>query len=229
MRYLVLLLLVLNLAYFAWGALKPESEMVTQLPPLPQGVTELTLLSEREPVALSLVSKTENQNPGSEAASEQAEPVLLCYTLGPLTSEKSRDTLITRLQDLDVNVESRSLEQRETIGYWVFLPPLENRKAALAIAEELAKKGIKDYYVVTDDEYRHAVSLGLFSEKARADRRMAHIRTLGYKPQKIVRYRDRTYYWLDYQLNGEEAVPDAVWKDLSSGKEKIQKLDRSCN
>jgi hypothetical protein len=231
MRFLVIVLLGLNLAYFIWSSLYPQESVAIQLPPLSEGVSSLTLLSERQLQLDEPISTVASEDPGNKGGDGSIEGIsqLSCFTLGPLTNEKSRDVLIGRLKDMGFATESRSLEQRETIGYWVFLPPLENRSVALSMAEELAQKGIKDYYVVTDEEYRHAVSLGLFSEKERANRRMAHIRTLGYKPQKIVRYRDRTYYWLDYEQNADGPLPDSVWKDLGSSKEKIQKLDRTCN
>jgi hypothetical protein len=232
MRYLILILLALNVAYFSWSYLSPVEGTKSVPPPRSDGVHELVLLSERQSVAPVTngdgVGAEQLVSEGIGQASEVA-PVTRCFTLGPLLNEKDKDVLLARLTDMGFKAESRSIEQRETTGYWVFLPPSKNRKEALALAESLASKGIKDYYVVTDKEYRHAVSLGLFSEKGRANRRMAHIRTLGFKPQKTVRYRDRTYYWLDYVQNKDGQLPDAVWKEMDSKKEKIQKLDRSCN
>jgi len=232
MRYLILILLALNVAYFSWSYLNPVEGTKSDPPPISDGVHELVLLSERQsvaPVTNGDGDGAEQQMSEESGQASAVELVTRCFTLGPLLNEKDKDVLLARLTDMGFKAESRSIEQRETTGYWVFLPPSINRKEALALAESLASKGIKDYYVVTDKEYRHAVSLGLFSEKARANRRMAHIRTLGFKPQKTVRYRDRTYYWLDYVQNKDGQLPDAVWKEMDSKKEKIQKLDRSCN
>jgi len=232
MRYLILILLVLNVAYFFWSYLNPVEDAKSSPPPISDGVHELVLLSERQSVATAPSSDgggAEQKVSEESGRANAVESVTRCFTLGPLLNEKDKDVLLARLTDMGFKAESRSIEQRETTGYWVFLPPSKNRKEAIALAESLASKGIKDYYVVTDNDYRHAVSLGLFSEKARANRRMAHIRTLGFKPQKTVRYRDRTYYWLDYVQNQDGQLPDAVWKEMDSKKEKIQKLDRSCN
>lgn len=232
MRYLILILLALNAAYFSWSYLNPVEDIKSAPPPISDGVLELVLLSERQavsPVTSADGGSAEQKIPEETGRASEVEQVARCFTLGPLLNEKDKDVLLARLTDMGFKAESRSIEQRETTGYWVFLPPSKNRKEALALAETLASKGIKDYYVVTDKEYRHAVSLGLFSEKARANRRMAHIRTLGFKPQKTVRYRDRTYYWLDYVQNKDGQLPDAVWKEMDTNKEKIQKLDRSCN
>ncbi len=232
MRYLLVLLLLLNVLLFAWLATHPVTEKEKRLPPVPADVVQLELLTEQEAEVTSI--KPEETSDKSVMVSEetepqQLEPVRHCYTLGPMMSEKALEKLRSRIEGQGYRVTTRAIEQQETAGYWVYLPPYESRKQALEIAAELARKGIKDYYVVTDQEFRNAVSLGLFSDKARANRRMAHIRTLGYQPRKMVRYRDRTYRWLDYDEASDNPLSEEVWSDLGSSKQKVQRLDRSCD
>lgn len=230
MRYLLILLLLVNVLLFGWMAMHPVTEEEKVLPPVAPGIAQLRLLSEQQVAESTPDEKSEDQEiaAGSDGQEPQ-EIVRTCYTLGPMMSEKALEKLRSRLEERGYSVETRSIEQQETAGSWVYLPPYENRKQALKIAAELARKGIKDYYVVTDKEFRNAVSLGLFSDKGRANRRMAHIRTLGYQPRKMVRYRDRTYHWLDYDETSDAPLPEDVWSDLGSSKQKVQRLDRSCD
>lgn len=230
MRYLLILLLLVNVLLFGWMAMHPVTEEAKVLPPVPPDIVQLRLLSEKQlagstpdekPVVQEIATVNEGQEPLEIARS--------CYTLGPMLSKKALEKLRSRLEEQGYSVQTRSIEQQETAGYWVYLAPYENRKQALEIAAELARKGIKDYYVVTDKEYRNAVSLGLFSDKGRANRRMAHIRTLGYQPRKMVRYRDRTYHWLDYDETSDNPLPEDVWSELGNSKQKVQRLDRSCD
>jgi len=230
MRYLLILLLLVNVVLFGWMATHPVAEEKKLLPPVAPDIVQLTLLSEQQAPESPLEEKVVDQEVVSESEGKASpELVRRCYTLGPMMSEKSLEKLSSRLEERGYSVQTRSIEQQETAGYWVYLPPYENRKQALEIAAELARKGIKDYYVVTDKEFRNAVSLGLFSDKGRANRRMAHIRTLGYQSRKMVRYRDRTYHWLDYDESSDNPLPEDVWSDLGSSKQKVQRLDRSCD
>jgi hypothetical protein len=230
MRYLLILLLFLNALMFGWVLTHPVTEQKTSLPPVPGDAARLQLLSERDTVEGSSPEPLEEPPaPLESSAPVEVAVVRNCYTLGPLMNEKAIKRLESRVSELGYSVNTRAIEQQETSGYWVFLPPYESRKKALEVAAELARKGIKDYYVVTDKENRNAVSLGLFSDQARANRRMAHIRSLGYQPRKLVRYRDRTYYWLDYDESSDKPLPEEVWADLDSSKQKVQRLDRSCD
>jgi hypothetical protein len=231
MRYILILLLVLNAIMFGWVMTHPVSEQKRSMPPVPEGVAQLHLLSEREaadePESTEVVEQA--PEPVEDTAPVDAPVVRHCYTLGPLLSEKAIRKLESSVGGMGYEVQTRAIEQQEISGYWVFLPPYDSRAKALEIAAELARKGIKDYYVVTDKENRNAISLGLFSDKGRANRRMAYIRTLGYSPRKLVRYRDRTYYWLDYTESSDQPLPEEVWIDLGSSKQKVQRLDRSCD
>ena len=233
MRYLLILLLVLNVLMFGWVMTHPVSEQKRSLPPMPKDVAKLQLLSERQAVS-HLESSGDVESAPEPESDENTAPVekpgvRYCYTLGPLLSEKAIRKLESSVSDLGYEVQTRALEQQEISGYWVFLPPYDSRAKALEVAAELARKGIKDYYVVTDKENRNAISLGLFSDQGRANRRMAHIRTLGYQPRKLARYRDKTYYWLDYTETSDQPLSEDVWSDLGSSKQKVQRLDRSCD
>ncbi|WP_165857703.1 SPOR domain-containing protein [Marinobacter sp. JSM 1782161] len=69
------------------------------------------------------------------------------------------------LDDEGIRVEP----QREVSSpyHWVLIPPLPGRDAALQRLEELQRGGV-DSYLVTEGEYRNAISLGLFESETLA-------------------------------------------------------------
>jgi len=230
MRLLILFLILANAGYFVWS-LYSEPGVVSEQPAflIPEGVQRLELVSEANE---EIVSEPEIQTIQQEASQTetvevaQVEPVM-CWTLGPFRDEALSDSIMDKMTENGFKPESRAIEQKETSGYWVYLPAYESRQEAKSVAEKLAERGIKDYYVVTGEENRNAISLGLFSTKARADRRKADIRRFGYRPRSEIRYRDRTYFWIDYDEQGSRQLPGDLWS-LVEG-DLPQRLKRECN
>jgi hypothetical protein len=153
-------------------------------------------------------------------------PQRQCYTLGPFAEVQIAELLAGALAEAGVSAAQRSLEQQEVSSYWVYLAPYPSRNQAIALTRELAGRGVSDYYVVNSGEFANAVSLGLFSEQPRAERRVAQIRALGYSPILAPRYRSRTVHWVDYEQAAGGPAADAVWRELAGPE--VQRLDRSC-
>ena len=201
MRHLVYLLLVANLIYLGWNVFESSStpEQVRQLPPLPDTVTRLVTLQEREaeeekPDEVSSIEKlTVEQPPGAGA-------VIQCQALGPFLAAKDVQVLESRLLDLGLQPTQRELESKELIGYWVYLPamPQEDIKATLAI---LKKHKDKEYYVGK----KNFISLGTFKGVSRAERRLKQAREMGLDAILEERFTSRSTWWLDIQSDSAAA------------------------
>jgi hypothetical protein len=50
----------------------------------------------------------------------------------------------------------------KTLGWWVFLPPLENQIEVQARVDEITRLGVTDFALVRGGSMRNAVSLGGF-------------------------------------------------------------------
>jgi hypothetical protein len=233
MRLLALVLLLLNGAYIGWQLYRAEPEPVAT-PLQDAGVPTLELLAEIEPEPTT-VSVAPAPGPpdtpveASESAADMAEgpPELswLCYTVGPFLEPEIAAALAERIRERGLPAAERALEQREVSSYWVYLTPRSSRSEALSVARQLAQQGVKDYYVVTSGETRNAVSLGLFSQQARAERRARSIRALGFTPEVEVRYRTKTLIWVDYDEIEGEPLPPELWADEAQS---VQRLSRAC-
>lgn len=115
-----------------------------------------------------------------EAPQAAASPVaskLACLRWSGFSSEQANSAR-ARIKALGLNAsESMSAENAKA---WVYIPPLENLDAARKRAKQVADMGIDDYFVVNNgSKWQNAVSLGIFSSREAADRRLAELRAKG--------------------------------------------------
>ena len=213
MRSLALLLILLNVAFFYWHTVHQEPtthlNAYTDVQP-PSGVARLVLLDEREaPEPLPEAEPLEE--PETLAA---AAPALYCETVGPLAEREAAEALRAMLEEHGAAASLRTASREVPSTYWVYLPPRSSREAAQDLARSLIELGIEDLYVMGEGDFRHGLSLGLFSEHERARRRVGELEALGYSPQIEARFRTQTVYWLDLAMPAERVdaleVPEAL-------------------
>lgn len=244
MRITFFLLLFANLALLLWQTQIADSGQSEALPTVPAD-QRLVLLSEyraQHPAHTSALAESGPANTlpeipdiqvmgGGDAKrpEEPAETEALCYTLGPFKDPDQARTVAARLNDLGADVRQRSKVEQEQYGYRVYLPPYGTREEAVAEARKLAEYGIRDYFIITDDQdKKNGISLGLFRKKSGAIRRMAQVRRFDFKPQMEIRYRDTTIYWLDYR-HSASLDSEPLWRELTEDTPDIQRLDRDCD
>lgn len=202
MKYLVYLLLVLNLAFFAWLQMQPDPvPPAPQVRPLPAGASPLVLLSERNPAGKDTAEVEVDPAPAVMPSANEvppvAEPAPVCRTLGPLESSEEATTLRDQLFAPGVRVTLRQSKTQAPSGYQVYLQADSSRQAA-EIVSGLEAAGMTDYFVGK----RNRISLGIFSSKNKAQARLRLVRELGYDARLDVRYRTRKVYWIDIEETG---------------------------
>ncbi|MGB5539557.1 MAG: hypothetical protein WBO37_05675, partial [Gammaproteobacteria bacterium] len=80
----------------------------------------------------------------------------------------------SRLDELGLEPRQRVAEGSKENGYWVYLPAME-RARALDIARQLEARKDHEYYIGKDN----FMSLGTFTEFARAEIRLQQVKALG--------------------------------------------------
>ena len=222
MRLFFLFLLMLNILFAAWQYVLPK-KTVSQVPPLSGRLERLVLLKDAEPVV-----KTEEVivQPDDGVTVETPENKI-CYTLGPYTDKG----LVTQIESQIASDVSdfvvREREEKELHRYWVYLPGYKSRQSAREGSKALAKKNVKDYYIIQTGDKKNSISLGHFKEKAYADARVRKLSKLGFDPQIEVIYRAYQLYWLDYSLLAENAeIGTKIQEYLTNG---VSLLDRQCS
>jgi len=178
MRTAFLLLVLANLGFFTWSRyLSPDVTADT-----------LPLSREIEPAKLKVVAPADLPPPAPAkpvaiippAPPPVPAPVALkCVEWGSFTlTDAPRAEKVLEPLTLGARLAQRRTE--ETAGFWVFIPPLGNRQAAVRKATELKTLGVADYFIVQEEgQYRWALSLGVFRSAEAAQARLATLRAQG--------------------------------------------------
>jgi hypothetical protein len=223
MRYLVYLLLVVNIAFFGWNLFRDGGtvEAGRELPSRPATVAPLVMLQEREGAparagdaaadGLDALTMTRPPATGMPAA---------CYMLGPFLNEEELQAAVDRFVAAGLEPRQRLAEDRHQDGYWVYLPTMR-RAEARRIAQALEAREDHDYYVGRDN----FISLGTFSERERAENRLRQIQGMGLDPLLEARYVTQDVYWLEIR-DGNMARP--LLDEIAGGNPALQLNTRDC-
>ncbi|MCB1803392.1 MAG: hypothetical protein KDI82_17005 [Gammaproteobacteria bacterium] len=140
--------------------------------------------------------------PEPSAVLENVEPIPRCARIGPLKPEQADDLIRALPAHLQLLADTSS-EQRVATGYYVLVPPLPSRAEGLAKLNELREAGFRDVWLFRGGEFRNAISLGLYSNAAGAQRHARDVARKGFE----VEVRDKTSVserrWLLLQYFGE--------------------------
>lgn len=222
MRIFFALLLLTNILFALFQWLVPYERLMQHPEPVLAAQT-LQLLDEVDAPASS--NKTPIAASGKPARAP-AIPDRLCYTLGPFKEQQKANEVALKFKQNKIRISSRSSQEKEYMGMMVYVGGHKTRAEAIATAESLAAKGIRDYIIVNLPEQHHIISLGVFSLKKNADRRLSNIATLGYQVEAEPRYRDRTIYWLDYTESENENL--TLFIDQLKIEQGISRIARQC-
>jgi len=169
MKWLLSFLLLGNVLLFAYFNLPLRSGVALQVESAPLNPEKIRLLGPEEISALPL-HRLPLQAP---AAGE-----LACYEWGTFSRARlaSARSIVNRFA-LDAVVIQQTAA--ESTRYWVYVPPLRNAAAAQARAEELKQLGISELYVVQDEQFRNAISLGVFKDEQLATKLLEELKSKG--------------------------------------------------
>lgn len=133
-----------------------------------------------------------------------------CVSLGPFTDLTDAARAATLLRENELDPRQRAGEGVVWKGYWVTLEGVPDRTAANAIIERLRRAGVADAYAMPGDGRDVTISLGLFSERQRALRRLDDAKAIGLSPRIVDRERAGTVYWIDVDVEPPATLPDAA-------------------
>lgn len=195
MRIAFLLLVLANVAFFAWtrliasaGAGADPAPLARQIDPEKLRVVRPEELI-RAPAAKPATLAAAPSAAPSPAAPAPAPAPLKCVEWGAFApTEATRAEKALAPLALGERVAQRRTE--ETATWWVFIPPQTGpgnaRQAALRKAGELKKLGVQEYFIVQEEGPNHwAVSLGVFRSEEAAQARLAALRSLGVRSARV--------------------------------------------
>jgi hypothetical protein len=175
--------LLANLAFFAWSQwLAPKQAALPISPKV--DAPRLQLVAENLPA----------QAPGVGGR---------CVTVGPFATNELAARARQTLNDSGYT----SLPREETAnvfeGYWVYLESPATESGERRLLDRLKKGGIDDAAAVGDLGAARRISLGVFSDEARAASRSEKVAKLGLLPQIVAREKPGTAIWLDLTLKSD--------------------------
>jgi hypothetical protein len=189
MRVLFLLLVLVNLAFYAWSRYGAPADAADPAPLSRQIEPEkIKLVEPDELPPLSRAKKpapTPASAPAPEPPAGPASASLACMEWGSFTvadAPKAQQAL----EPLGLGERLAQRRTDEVAGWWVFIPPQRNRQAAIRKAAELKGLGIGEFFIVQEEnEHRWALSLGVFRTEDAARARLAALRTQGVRSARV--------------------------------------------
>lgn len=231
MRTLSLLLILCNALFFVWSQLidvniNPlDRTAVIRSNPPPRIVLAREVSKPDEPAPAAAEAPVSAPQPTTSGPSGSSQ--FGCTSVGPFANLSEASQAQAALSAAGFSPRQR-LEQGELwVGYWVSVQNLPNRDAAEETLQRLIDSGITDVYLMPGAEPANVISLGVFSDFQRAQRRVQEAQALGLQPQIDDRKRAGSVYWIDADLKeAGQAIDTGMFQ---TDPRKIMRLElRAC-
>lgn len=219
MKWFIALLLVLNLGLFLWAT--------GHDPRTTASVAEYPAVN---PEGMKLLSEMRSQQQEKTANEDEASPSsVFCVRIGPFVNSAMVSAASSKLNDLSLVHEQRTVKSRSIRAYRVFLGPFNTQTAVSAQRQLLNASGIIDHYIKREPEGGDLVSLGLFSQRDGANLFMEKLENQGVAAK--LRAEDRFLepnFWLE--INDSQIAAN-IPSDLAAsdwGEERAKWRQFSC-
>ena len=213
MRAAFLLLLLANLALYAW--LRYGASETVEPAPLARQIApdKLKVVAPSSLPPVTALTKPPASAPAPTPA-PAATASLACMEWGSFTlADATRAEQALEPLALGPRLAQRRTE--EHAGWWVFIPPQGNRQLALRKAAELKQLGVEEYFIVQEEgALRWALSLGVFRTEESAQARLAALRGQGVRTARIGA-RDTTVPKIWLQVKSVDAALQARLKEIA--------------
>ena len=242
MRVLALLLVLGNLAFFAWWRyfsppdpgldpaplgrqiapeklrVVPSAELAKAAPPAkkggPQTGAPQTAAPQTPAAPAPAPAAPAPIAAAGPAAAPAPAPTGACLEWGSFTLADA-PKMEKALEPLALGTRLAQRPTQETAGWWVFMPPQGSRPAALRKAGELKNLGVDEFFVLSDEgQYRWAISLGVFRTEEAARARLAALRTQGVRTAQVGP-REMTVPKVWLQVSAVDATLEARLKEIA--------------
>ena len=213
MRFLIIFLVVLNIAYFIWSSTLGNTTYTP--PPLTkEGIPSIHLLASNK----NDVYKSKNSILQSS-----------CYTFGPFNSERTAQTVAKKINDFGLATDITSQQTMQTLNYLVYLPALPSRQEAEAVVKNISKHKIKNTLIIETGPYKNAVALGSFDNLDKARRHAEYVIFLGYDARYTEQKVKKEVYWINYDEPFSSNAPVLKWAKDVDPKASVQKVPKACD
>jgi hypothetical protein len=219
MRVLGLILILANVLYWGWtqfvDVVEDDAPQTVHAPE--KEVPRIQLANEISPEVATKPAPGPAAPAATPAPAAIGEP-MACISVGPFADlpEAAQASAILRSQNFGPR---QRLEQGEVfVGHWVSVQNFSKREDAERALDMLTKHGVTDVYILPGTDPPNVLSLGVFADPRRAQRRADEVRGLGLQPQIADRTRSGTVYWIDVDLHEQGQLIDTSIFPAEPGK-----------
>lgn len=246
LKWICLLLLVINIGFFGWtldqrtretasarsnaltiDADVPRLKLIDELDQAPVRRLETPATTPTPAAAETGAGEPELEAslPGISATLPESliVPMRLaadaCFSFGPFAESQRAEHLLGWLQARD----SRATLRRESVtddaatrGKQLSWVYLEPRDDAEATLRELRASGVSDVRLIETGDLENAISLGLFSSQASVNRRLRELQDRGYRPVVVPYSEDSAVSWVDARISRSGTIDELI-RDFPAG------------
>lgn len=250
MRAFCLLLLLVNALYFIWSQVidvhvssldrvpirvaappprivlaKEAQSGVEAGPPEEQEDQAVADVRDVVPPQVEPLQSAETVQPSPPTTAR--EDALSCTSVGPFADLGQASQAQATLRTMGFQPRQRVEQGELWAGYWVSVRDFASREAAEAALKKLNDNGITDVYLMPGSDPANVLSLGVFSDYQRAQRRAEEVRSIGLAPQISDRKREGSVFWIDVDLKEPGQTIDTSLFQV--GQSRILRLElRAC-
>jgi hypothetical protein len=213
-KWLAAALVLANLGAWMWIRWHAEQPGEVEAPPERAEINpeKLRLVSERG-VRLVPRPAPPAAPPATAAEPGSAAAAVVCARLGPFATEEAAARAGAVLSERQLAFERHKEERRTVTGYRITLPPFPSRQAAEAKRAELTRLGFRDHAVIQEEGMANALSLGVYSIEANAQRHLQRLAARGVSARLQTLHQTRTVHWLELRLDARtvEELRKQAW------------------
>ena len=150
-------------------------------------------------------SELDGNNPdtANTTAAITSKDESICFRYGPIGTEKEQKTLSNWFNKSNIKTDLLTTNT-QTRSLFMVLLDAENSELLQQKYQQLRQKNISDMRILRDiptASVSNGISLGVFSSKKSAQRRIQQIQSLGFVPEMVPYLRDGSLqYWVDIML-----------------------------
>jgi hypothetical protein len=204
-RAAFLLLLFANLAFVAWA------EWID----VPQAAASKDVYAKLP--RLKLIGEEPGSDKRAPAGSARktamevpAPPASQCLSVGPFDDQDGATRGASLLREKGLTPRQRTEQGEISKGFWVYIGGLKTDRDVAQVLGTLQQSHVDDAMAMQDTgEGAQRVSVGLFSERDRADRRAQSVEKLGLQPVVVERKVPATVLWMDVDVPPGATAPAA--------------------
>ncbi len=203
MRVVFYLLVAVNLTYLAWAGWI-DSPAPAPAPPVTraESLPALVLVSEDSatPATGTAVTGLASTPASLSEATARADSSGRCVSVGPFNDLTQSARAAALLRERGFDPRQRAEEGATWEGFWVYVGGLTSAADEAKVIKALERAGIEDAQAMPESDAGRRVSVGLFTDKDRADKRAQAVKRLGYNPEIVERKQPASVYWVDLDV-----------------------------